>query len=162
MGVYALLAMWDELSMKRVLVSCCVEEEAVMVVGKLLEALRLCSRSSPNDFIPKVMLSEDLVEHHLDVMGGVPVTMIIEAACLLKDSGQFNTAGPHEVNIGLCAGMAVLETTLLLGLPPEYFVVAVGVEWWINVDQVNAGIRQLLELLQVIAAVDHPGVNEGG
>lgn len=58
------------------------------------------------------------------------------------------TLDTHEVNIGSGAGMAVLETALLLGLAPEYFAVAVGVKWRINVNQVNAGIRQLLELLQ--------------
>jgi hypothetical protein len=42
------------------------------------------------------------------------------------------------------------------------FIIAVGVEGRVNVNQVHAGIRQLLELLQVIAAVDYPGVDKTG
>jgi hypothetical protein len=90
---------------------------------------------------------------------GVPIAVVIEAAGLPEDSGQFNTAGSHEVNVGLCAGMAVLETALLLGLAPEHLVIAVAIKRGVYV-QVNAGIRQLLELFQVIAAVDDAGVYE--
>ena len=50
--------------------------------------------------------------------------------------------------------VAVLEGALLLRLAPEDFVVAVGVERRVNVDQVNAGVGQLLELFQVVAAIE--------
>ncbi len=57
--------------------------------------------------------------------------------------------------------MQVLEGALLLGLAPKDFVVPVRVEGRINVDEVNAGSGQLLELFQMIAAIDEAGVHKG-
>ncbi len=54
--------------------------------------------------------------------------------------------------------MAVLEGALLLGLAPKDFVVAVGVERRVNVDEVHALIGQLAQLFQVIAAIDDAGI----
>src|ERR1039458_7953099 len=48
------------------------------------------------------------------------------------------------------------------GRAPEDFVVAVGVEGRVNVNEVNAGIRQLGELFQIVAAINDAGVEEGG
>src|ERR1035437_6303854 len=48
------------------------------------------------------------------------------------------------------------------GRAPKDFVVAVGVEGRINVNQIHAGVGQLGELFQIVAAVDDAGVEEGG
>ena len=56
--------------------------------------------------------------------------------------------------------MAVVEGALFLGLAPEYFVGPVGVEGWVDVDEVDAGIRQLSELLQIVTAVDDARVEK--
>ena len=56
--------------------------------------------------------------------------------------------------------MAVLEGALLLRLAPEDLVVAVGVEGRVDVDQVHAGVGELAQLLEVVAAVDDAGVDE--
>lgn len=48
---------------------------------------------------------------------------------------------------------------LLLGFAPEDLIVAVGVEGRINVNEVNAGVGQPLELLQIVAAVDDAGIH---
>jgi hypothetical protein len=40
-------------------------------------------------------------------------------------------------------------------------IVAVGVEGRINVDEVNAGIGELAELVEIVAAIDDPRVHEG-
>lgn len=49
-----------------------------------------------------------------------------------------------------------------LGLAPEDFVVSVGVEGGIDVNEVDAGVGEFLELGEVVATVDDAGVEEGG
>src|SRR5438552_1846790 len=95
-------------------------------------------------------------------MTGVPVAVVVEAAGVLEDAGELNAAGAHVFDVGLGAGVAVLEGTLFLGLAPEDLVVAVGVEGRVDVDQVDAGVGQALELFEAVAAVDDAGVDEGG
>ena len=58
--------------------------------------------------------------------------------------------------------MAILEGALLLGLAPEDFIVAVGVEGRIDVNEVDRVLRQLLELFQIVSAIDDPGVQQTG
>jgi hypothetical protein len=53
--------------------------------------------------------------------------------------------------------MAVLESALLFGLAPKHFIIPVGVEWRVDVNQVNAGVRQAGQLLKAISAVDGLG-----
>lgn len=53
----------------------------------------------PNDFVNEVVLAEDLVEHHLDVMAGVPVAVIIEAAGFLEHAVQLEAARAHVVDV---------------------------------------------------------------
>jgi hypothetical protein len=46
------------------------------------------------------------------------------------------------------------KDALLLRLTPKDFVVAVGVERRVNVNQVNAGVGQFGELFQIVAAIN--------
>ena len=73
----------------------------------------------------------------------MPVAVVVEAAGLLEDAGQFDAARAHELDVGLGGLVAILEGALLLRLAPEDFVVAVRVERRVDVDQVDAGVRQL-------------------
>ena len=57
--------------------------------------------------------------------------------------------------------MAVFKGALLLGLAPKDFVVAVGVEGRVNVNQIHIGVGQLGELFQIVATVNDAGVEEG-
>jgi hypothetical protein len=50
--------------------------------------------------------------------------------------------------------VAIIKGPLLFRLAPEDLVIPIGIEWRINVDEVDAGVGQLLELLQIVAAVD--------
>ena len=68
---------------------------------------------------------KSLVEHHLHVVAGVPVAVIVEAAGAFENAGKLLAARAHEFDVGLGRGVAVVEGTLLLGLAPEHFVVAV-------------------------------------
>jgi len=116
----------------------------------------------PNNFIHKIILCKNLVEYDLDVVAGVPVAVVIKAAGLFEDAGELHAARTHVVNVSLGVLVAVFKGALLLGLAPEDFVVAVGVEGRVNVNQIHAGIGQLGELFQIVAAVNDAGVEQRG
>ena len=92
-------------------------------------------------------------------MRGVPVAVVVEAAGLLEDAGEFDAAGAHVVDVGTGALVAVLKGALLLRLAPKHLVVAVRVERRVYVDEVHAGGGELLELLQIVPAVDDAGIH---
>ena len=104
----------------------------------------------------------NLVEHDFDVVAGVPVAVVIKAAGLFEDAGELHAARAHVVNVSLGVLVAVFKGALLLGLAPKDLVVAVGVEGRVNVNQVHAGVGQLGELFQIVAAINDAGVEEGG
>jgi hypothetical protein len=56
--------------------------------------------------------------------------------------------------------VTVCKRALLLGLAPKDFIVAIGVERRVNVNQVNAGVGQFGELFQIVAAINDAGVEE--
>ncbi len=58
--------------------------------------------------------------------------------------------------------MLVFKAPLLLRLAAEDFVVSVRVERRIDVDEVDAAGRKLPQLVEVVAAVDDAGVDDGG
>jgi len=99
-------------------------------------------------------------------VAGVPVAVVIKAASLFEDAGQLHAARAHVVNVTPDVLVAVFKGALLLGLAPDcasqaLTVVAVGVEGRVNVNQIHAGIGQLGELFQIVAAINHAGVEEG-
>jgi len=114
-----------------------------------------------NYFIYEIIFAENLVEHDLDVVAGVPVAVVIKAAGLFEDAGELHAARAHVVNVSLGVLVAVFKGALLLGLAPKDLVVAVGVEGRVNVDQIHAGVGQLGELFQIVAAINDAGVEEG-
>ena len=67
-------------------------------------------------------------------MGGVPITVIVQAACGLQNSRQLDASRSHELDVGFGGFMAILKRSLLFSLTPEHLVVAVGVERWVNVN----------------------------
>ena len=44
----------------------------------------------------------------------------------------------------------------------EDFIVAIRIERRVDVDQIDAGVRQFGKLFEVVAAVDDAGIDEGG
>jgi len=54
----------------------------------------------------------------------------------------------------------IFEAALLFRLAPKDFVVTVRVERRVDVNQINAAIRQLPQLIEIIAAEDNPRVEE--
>ena len=109
-----------------------------------------------------LIFSQNLVEHDLDVVAGVPVAVVIKAAGLFEDAGELHAARAHVVNVGLGVLVAVFKGALFLVLPPKDLVVAVGVERRVNVDQIHAGVGQLGELFQIVAAINDAGVQQCG
>ena len=62
-----------------------VTEDDVVRVSEAVRVSVRC-RASPGDFILKEVLAENLVEHDFDVVAGVPVAVVIEAAGFLEDA----------------------------------------------------------------------------
>ena len=56
----------------------------------------MCAAPLPNDFVLEIILPKDLVEHDLDVVAGVPVAVVVEAAGLFEDAGELDAARAHE------------------------------------------------------------------
>ena len=101
------------------------------------------------------------IEHDFDIVGGVPVAVVVEGAGGFEDAVEFDAAGSHEFDIGLGGGVAVFEGAFFFGFAPEDLVVAVGVEGRVDVDEVQAMVGELGELVEVVAAVDDAGIDEG-
>jgi hypothetical protein len=55
----------------------------------------------------------------------------------------------------------ILERTFLFGLAPKDLVVTVGVEWRIDVNQIDAGGWQFRQLFEVLPTVNDAGINNG-
>ena len=110
----------------------------------------------------EIVLAEDPVEDFdLPVMRGVPVAVVVEGAGLFEHAGELDTARAHVVDVDAGAFVPVLKGALLLCLAPEDFVVAVGVEGRVDVDEIEAVGGELAELVEVVAAIDDAGVEEG-
>jgi len=88
--------------------------------------------------------------------------MIIKAAGRFEDARQLLAARAHVVNVCLGGFVAVVEAAFLAGLRPEDFVVAVGVEGRVEIFEVNTGVGQFLQLLQIVAAIDDARVDKRG
>src|ERR1039458_3566921 len=114
----------------------------------------------PDNLALEIVFAKNLIQHHLDVMAGVPVAVIVKAASLLENPRQLHAAGAHELDVSLRGFMAVVKGPLLLRLAPEDFVIPIGIEGRVNVDEVDAGIRQLLELLKIVAAIDYARIEK--
>ena len=50
----------------------------------------------PDYFVLEIALAENLVEHDLDVVAGVPIAVVVKAARLLEDAGEFDAARAHD------------------------------------------------------------------
>ena len=87
-------------------------------------------------------------------------------AGFLDDAGELRAAETHVIDVGLRGSVAIFEGSLFFGLAPEDFIISIGVERRIDVDQIHTRIRQpirqaqgrLGELFEVIAAVDDAGI----
>ena len=63
----------------------------------------------PNDFVDEVILTENLVEHDFDVVAGVPVAVVIEAAGFLEHAVQLDATRAHVLDVSLGRFMPVFE-----------------------------------------------------
>jgi len=73
--------------------------------------------SLPNNFVNELILAENLVEHDFDVMAGVPITVVVEAAGF---DGRIDT----NCDILLCCdgcdfGAAIVEDGRDVGGPNQ-------------------------------------------
>src|ERR1035438_6500139 len=114
----------------------------------------------PDDFSLEIVLAKNLIEHDLAVVAGVPIAVKIKAASLLENSRQLDATGPHELDISSRRLVAILKGSLLFRLAPEYLVGPVGIKRRIDINEVDAAIGQLLQLLQVVAAIDNSRIEK--
>ena len=94
-------------------------------------------------------------------MAGVPIAVVVKAPGRFQNSRQLHTARAHKINVSGGRGVAIFKRPFLFRLSPEDFIVAVGIEWRVNVDQINTLIWKALELVQAIATIDDLGIEEG-
>ena len=73
---------------------------------------------------------------------------------------QFDAARAHVLDVSLGRFVAVFEAALFPCFAPEDFVVAVRVKRRVDVDQIDAAVGQLAQLIEVIAAVDNARVDQ--
>jgi|SRR3990172_8664940 len=114
----------------------------------------MSARALPDDLVLKVIRPENIVEHHLDVMTRVPVAMVKEVARLLQHTVQFPDARTHVGDIRQRVAVAVVKSAFLGGIAPKHLVVAVRVEWRVDINQVDAFRREVPENLKAVSAVD--------
>jgi hypothetical protein len=67
---------------------------------------------------------------------------------------QLDAPRAHVLDVRFGRFVAVCERTLLFRLAPEDFVITVRVERRVDIDQIDAALRQLAQLLEVIAAIN--------
>src|SRR5260370_33946851 len=100
-----------------------IEEDGVVQSPEVFRALlgiAVAALALPDDLILKIILTENLIEHHFDIVCRVPIAVIVETPSLLEDAPQFNAARSHELDIRLRAGVAIIEGARLLRFAPEH------------------------------------------
>src|SRR4051812_6948011 len=97
-------------------------ENSVVIIRQSFGGQPLRHVASPDDFALETRFPHQPVEHHPDVMAGVPVAMIEETPGRLEDASKLLASGEHELDIGFVRGVAILERPLLFRLSPEDFV----------------------------------------
>jgi hypothetical protein len=75
---------------------------------------------------------------------------------------QLHAAWAHVLDVSFGRFVPIFEAPLFLGLAPEDFVVTVRVEWRVDVDQIDARLGQLAQLIEIIAAVNDARIDERG
>ena len=93
-------------------------------------------------------------------MRGVPVAVVIEAAGFLQHAVQLDAARAHVLDVSFGGLMPIGEAPFLFRFAPKNFVVPVRVERRVDVDQIDARLRQLAELIEIIAAINDARVDQ--
>lgn len=122
-------------------------------------SIAMATRPAPDDLIFKTALPDYLVKHYLDVMRCMPIAMVIKRACDLQHARKLHATRAHEFDVCLRRFMPILEGSLLLRLAPEHFIVAIRVEWRIDVDQIDALSRKFAELVEAVSAINDPSID---
>jgi hypothetical protein len=113
----------------------------------------------PNNLIDERGLTKNLIEQNLNVVAGMPIAVIVEASSWLENTRQLDHSGSHEVDVCLRRFVAVVKRSSLPFLLPKDFVAAAGVEWRVDVDEINAAIGKTLQLVQIVSTVHDLGID---
>src|SRR5665213_233077 len=128
--------------------------------GSISRSTAMRESALPDHFVLEIVLPKYLIQHDLNVMGGVPVAVVVERPRLFQDSCDFHATRTHVLDVSFCRFVSVLKGPLLLGLAPKNFVVAIRVERRIDVAKVYAVVRELPELIEAVAAMDDASIDE--
>src|SRR6266481_1516036 len=92
-----------ELRIENVIIRFRVKENAVCVwtpkFASLTEIALYCAGTLPDDFVSKEVLAENLVEHDFDIMTGVPIAVVVEAAGFLQNTVQLDATRAHKLDV---------------------------------------------------------------
>src|SRR6266446_6914272 len=94
-----------ELRIENVIIRFRVKENAVCVwtpkFASLTEIALYCAGTLPDDFVSKEVLAENLVEHDFDIMTGVAIAVVVEAAGFLQHTVQLDATRAHKLDVSL-------------------------------------------------------------
>ena len=114
----------------------------------------MLSLAFPDYLVDEIILSENLVQHDLDIMRGVPIAVVIKRPCILQNAGYFHTTRPHDVDVGSRRFVPIFKGALLFRLTPKHLVISVGIERRVDVDQIDALIWKPAELVDAVPTTD--------
>jgi hypothetical protein len=98
----------------------------------------------PDDLVAKGICSQYAVKHDLKIVTRMGVTMKVQRACRPQNTPHLDNAVPHPVDIDFDAAFpSVLKRPHLGLVSPDHFVVAVREKRWVEVDKVDALVREL-------------------
>src|SRR6266550_9302552 len=120
MRVYVGLSKWSVLVIPCVVLAPTrIKKQYVMQSPEMLTALLgivVRGLTLPNNFIDEVVLPKDHIQHHLHIMRGMPVAMVVKRARFLQNTRNLDASRPHEVDIRLRRLVPILKRPLLLRL----------------------------------------------
>ena len=113
----------------------------------------------PDNFILKVLVSEDLIQLHLDVVASMPVAMNKKAPRFLKEPFHLVKSSVQPYQIARHAALPnVGEGAQFVPVAENHIVLTTREEGWIYVYKIDALRRQLTHDVQVVAPEEAVGL----
>ena len=112
----------------------------------------------PDNFVAEALVSEEFVQFHFEVVGGMPIAVQIEVSRHFEQAAAFEQAGVPPSQIARQALLPYIgKTALLVVFPSRDAILFLAKERRIGVNQIHALHRQRPHRLQIIPAKDSVG-----